>query len=189
MQQLLPGLVLFFGMHSISIAALPFRNRLAAKSELGWKALYATVSLIGIVLMTRGYVDLKQVPTLLYVSPGWMRDVAAVLLLPTFVLFFAPYFPGRIKSTFGHPQLAAVKLWALAHLLVNGTLADVLVFGSFLVWAIADRVSMKSRIARPVSGAHESRFNDILVILVGLALYAATAFWLHGMLLGVAPFG
>ena len=157
MLQLLLGLVLFFGMHSMSIVALPLRDRLAAKSEIGWKSLYGIVALIGIILMARGYADLRQAPTLLYVSPVWLRHVAAVLLLPTFVLFLAPYFPGRIKSALKHPQLVAVKIWALAHLLVNGTLADVLLFGSFLLWAVAARISMKSRIARTVPGAPESR--------------------------------
>ena len=188
MRQLLLGLVLFFGMHSMSIVALPWRDKLAAKSELGWKSLYGVISLIGIVLMARGYADLRQVPTLLYVSPSWLRPVAAVLLLPTFVLFLAPYFPGRIKSAVKHPQLVAVKIWALAHLLVNGTLADMLLFGAFLLWAVADRISMKSRIARPIPGAPESRANDVVVVVVGLTLYAVTVFWLHEMLFGVRPF-
>ena len=95
MEQLILGLVLFFGMHSVSIVALPLRDRLAAKSELGWKALYAIASLIGIVLMVRGYAELRLTPTLLYGSPGWLRHVASVFLLPVFVLFLAPYFPGR----------------------------------------------------------------------------------------------
>jgi len=188
MLQLLLGLVLFFGMHSMSIVALPLRDRLAAKSEIGWKSLYGIVALIGIILMARGYADLRQAPTLLYVSPVWLRHVAAVLLLPTFVFFLAPYFPGRIKSALKHPQLVAVKIWALAHLLVNGTLADVLLFGSFLLWAVAARISMKSRIARTVPGAPESRANDFVIVVVGLAVYAVTVLWLHEMLFGVRPF-
>ncbi len=188
MRQLLLGLVLFFGMHSVSIAALPLRDKLAAKSELGWKSLYGVVSLIGIVLMVRGYADLRQAPTLLYVSPSWLHYVAGVLLLPIFVLIQVPYLPGRIKSAVKHPQLAAVILWALAHLLVNGTLADVLLFGSFLLWAVADRISVKSRIARPIPGAPESRANDVVVVVVGLTVYAATILWLHEMLFGVRPF-
>lgn len=188
MGQLLIGLVLFFGMHSVSIVARPLRDRLAAKSELGWKSLYAIVSLIGIVLMARGYADLRQAPTLLYEAPGWLRHVSALVLLPVFVLFLAPYFPGRIKTAVAHPQLVAVKLWALAHLLVNGTLADVLLFGSFLLWAVADRISMKHRNARPVPAASESAANDFIVIALGIVLYAATAMWLHETLFGIAPF-
>jgi uncharacterized membrane protein len=188
MEQLILGLVLFFGMHSVSIVALPLRDRLAAKSEPGWRAVYAVVSLIGIVLVARGYGELRQAPTVLYDSPVWLRHVAAVFLLPIFVLFLAPYFSSRIKSATKHPQLLAVKLWAAAHLLVNGTVADVLLFGSFLVWAVADRISMKSRPASPVTSAPESAANDIVLVVVGLALYAAMVFWLHEVAFGVRPF-
>lgn len=189
MMSLLVGLVLFFGIHSVSIVAPPLRDRLAAKSDLGWKAFYSVISLIGIVLVVKGYGDLRETPTLLYESPVWLRHVAALLLLPVFVLFLAPYFPGKIKNAVGHPQLVAVKLWALAHLLVNGALADVLLFGAFLVWAVADRISMKGRAMRPLPGAPASKANDAIILAVGLALYAATAFWFHEILLGVRPFG
>ncbi|OEY65989.1 NnrU family protein [Marinobacter sp. X15-166B] len=189
MSLLVIGLVLFFGMHSISIVALPVRDKLAAKSEPGWKLIYSVVSIVGLVLMAKGYADLRQVPTHLYVPPLWMRPVAAILLLPTFVLILAPYFPGRIKNLVSHPQLVAVKLWAVAHLLVNGTLADLLLFGSFLLWAVADRVSMKTRIARPVPGVPTSRMNDVIVVVGGIALYGAIVVWLHEMLFGVRPFG
>jgi len=187
MQQLLSGLVLFFGLHSISIVALPLRDKLAAKSALGWKLFYGLASLIGIVLIARGYADLRQTPTVLYVSPVWLRHVAALFLLPVFVLFIAPYFPGRITSAIRNPQLEAVKAWALAHLMVNGTMADVLLFGSFLLWAVADSISMKNRTARPLPGTPESTVNDIIIIVVGLALYLATLFWLHEELIGVRP--
>jgi len=109
-------------------------------------------------------------------------------MLPVFTLFIAPYFPGRIKTALKHPQLIAVKTWALAHLLINGNLADVLLFGSFLIWAIVDRISMKSRDARPLPGAPESPMNDIIIVVVGLALYGAFAFWLHEAMLGLSPF-
>jgi uncharacterized membrane protein len=188
MLQLLIGIALFFGMHSISIVAEPMRDRFVARSELGWKAFYALVSLFGIVLIVRGYADLRQTPTVLYLPPVWLRHVASVLLLPIFVLFLAPYFPGKIKSATKHPQLAAVKLWALAHLLVNGTLADVLLFGSFLVWAVADRMSMKRRVARPIAGAPESKANDFILVVIGLLIYAAFVLWLHEILVGRRPF-
>ncbi len=188
MEQLILGLVLFFGMHSVSIVALPLRDRLVAKSEPGWRAVYAVASLIGIVLVARGYGELRQAPTVLYDSPVWLRHVAAVFLLPTFVLFLAPYFSGQIKRVTKHPQLVAVKIWAVAHLLVNGTVADVLLFGSFLVWAVADWISMKGRPARPVTSAPESAANDIVLVVIGLALYAAVVFWLHEIAFGVRPF-
>lgn len=189
MVQLLLGIVLFFGMHSASILALPMRDRIAAKSELGWKVVYAVASLAGIVLMVKGYAALRLDPTVLYVPPVWLRHLAALLMLPAFAFFIAPYFPGRIKTALKHPQLVAVKLWALAHLLVNGTLADVLLFGSFLIWAVVDRISLKSRPARPLPGAPQSGFNDVIVVVVGLGLYVVFAFWLHASLIGVRPFG
>ena len=188
MLQLLMGIVLFFGMHSASIVALPVRDRVVANSENAWKGIYTLVSLVGIVLMVRGYAELRSTPTVLYVTPFWMRHVAALLLLPVFVFFVAPYFPGRIKTALKHPQLAAVKLWALAHLLVNGMLADVLLFGSFLVWAVVDRISLKSRPQRPLPGAPESGANDIIAVVIGLALYFVFVFWAHEWLIGMRPF-
>jgi uncharacterized membrane protein len=188
MAQLILGLVLFFGIHSVSIVALPLRDNFAAKSELGWKAFYAIVSLVGIILVVRGYAELRSAPTILYVSPVWLRHVAAVFLLPIFVLFLAPYFPGRITAAIKHPQLVAVKLWSVAHLLVNGTVADVLLFGSFLVWGVADTISMKSRPTRPVLGTRASAANDIVLVVAGLALYAAMVLWLHEVAFGVRPF-
>ena len=188
MLQLLSGLVLFFGMHSMSVVALPLRDRLAAKSEIGWKLTYGVVSLVGLILMSRGYAELRLTPTILYVAPVWLYHVAAVLLLPTFVLFLAPYFPGRISSATKHPQLVAVKLWAVSHLLVNGTSADMLLFGSFLLWAVADRISMKRRATRAVPGMPESKTNDVIAVVLGLIVYAATVSWFHEMLFGVRPF-
>lgn len=188
MAQLLLGILLFFGMHSMSIVALPLRDKLAAKSENLWKLVYAVVSLIGLVLIIRGYADLRLTPTILYVAPVWLRHVAALVLLPVFVLFLAPYFPGRISRATKHPQLVAVKLWAVSHLLVNGGLADVLLFGSFLLWAVADRISMKHRVTRTVPGVPESTANDVIATVLGLAAYAAFVFWLHELLLGVRPF-
>ncbi|MCG8325349.1 MAG: NnrU family protein [Thiotrichales bacterium] len=188
MQQFIAGLVLFFGMHSMSIIALPLRDRFAAKSEIGWKVLYGSVSLVGIILISKGYADLRQAPAFLYISPAWLHHVAAILLLPTFVLFLAPYFPGRLSNAVKHPQLFAVQIWAVSHLLVNGALADVLLFGSFLLWATADRISMENRATRSIPGVPQSKTNDVIVVVAGLAIYAAIVFWLHEMLLGVKPF-
>ena len=189
MTLLLIGLVVFLGMHSISIFAEGFRNRMAAKSEIGWMAVYGMVSLIGIVLVARGYAQARVEPTLLYVTPTWFRHVAALLLLPVFILFFAPYFPGRIQAVTKHPQLIAVKLWAVAHLLVNGMLADVVLFGAFLAWAVFDRISMKRRTARAVPGLPKAGMNDIIVVVLGLGAYIVFVLWLHLAWIGVAPFG
>lgn len=188
MLQLLLGLVLFFGIHSVSIVALPLRDKLAIQSEIGWKLFYSIISLLGIVFMVRGYADLNLAPTVLYTSPVGLRYVAIILLLPTFILSLAPYFPGRISRTVKHPQLVALMIWALAHLLVNGALADALLFGSFLLWAVMDRISMTKRPSRPVLGMPQSGANDIILIVAGLALYAVFVFGLHEVLFGVRPF-
>lgn len=188
MPQLLFGLALFLGVHSISIFAEGFRDRMAAKSEIGWKAIYSILSLAGLVLVARGYAEARLDPTVLYIPPMWLRHVAALLLLPVFILFYAPYFPGRIKTATKHPQLVAAKLWALSHLLVNGTLADVLLFGSFLAWAVVDRISLKRRTPRAVIGAPPKPWNDAILVVFGLVTYGVFVYWAHAALFGVAPF-
>jgi len=187
MTQLIAGIAVFFGIHSISVFALPLRDRLAAKSDIGWKLFYSVLSLIGLVLMIRGYAELRSAPSVLYTTPFWLRHVAAVLLLPVFILFFAPYFPGRIKTATKHPQLFAVILWSVSHLLINGMLADVLLFGSFLLWAIMVWASMSRRPTRAVPGAPPSKLNDIILVVIGLGLYALTIYWLHEWMTGIKP--
>ena len=119
----------------------------------------------------------------------WMQHVAFLLMLPVFPLTLAAYLPGRIKTAMKHPMLAAVKLWALAHLLSNGMLADVLLFGSFLAWAVWDRISLKRRLQQPISTAPPGRFNDLVAVIAGLALYAFFIFWAHRWLFGVSLLG
>jgi len=189
MWQLFLGLVLLLGMHSISIVAGGFRERMAAANEPAWKIGYSLVSLAGLILIVHGYGLARQAPDMLYTAPGWLRYVAAVLLLPLFILLLAPYLPGRISRALKHPQLAAVKLWAVAHLLVNGSVADVLLFGAFLIWAVAVRVSQKHRPARRPPGAPEMALNDIVLVVAGLGAYALFLLWLHRAWIGVAPLG
>jgi uncharacterized membrane protein len=108
-------------------------------------------------------------------------------MLPVFPLLVATYFPGRIQSLARHPMLLATILWGIAHLMANGTLADLLLFGSFLLWALADRISMTRRVQRPIQRAPPAAWNDAVALLAGLALYAGFLFGLHGWLFGVAP--
>ena len=185
MATLLIGLLIFFGIHTMSVIALPLRNRLAAKYALGWKGFYSIASVLGIALIVMGYAELRAEPTILYTTPFWMRYVAAALMLPVFIFFLASLLPGRIQATLKNPLLISTKTWALAHLLVNGALADVLVFGSFLIWAVAVRVSLKNREPRRYPRAPLSPANDAIVLIAGLALYAATILWLHEWLFGV----
>jgi uncharacterized membrane protein len=187
MTWLVLGLILFLGVHSVSIVAPAWRDAQAAKNEKAWKGLYSVIAAIGLVLIVIGYGQARQEPTWLWASPVWMRHVAWLLLLPVFPLLLAAYLPGRIKTAAKHPMLAAVKLWALAHLLVNGSVADVLLFGGFLAWAVADRISLKRRTPRPVPGAPPSAVNDVIAVVGGIALYVATLLWLHQALIGVSP--
>ena len=187
---LLLGLVVFFAAHCISIVNEPWRNRMVSKlGEVPWKGLYALVSLVGFVLIVKGYGQARLDPIVLYTPPHWFRHLAMLLLVPVFPLFLAAYFPGRIKSAAKHPMLLATKIWATAHLLVNGTLADLCLFGAFLAWAVADRISMKRRSQRALPGAPTSKANDIIVVVGGLAIYVAFVLWLHGWLIGLALIG
>jgi uncharacterized membrane protein len=186
MQQLILGLIVFLGIHSISIIAPSARDRWAAAlGANAWRGLYSLVSLAGFVLLVHGYGIARQEPVLLYAPPLWLRHVALVLMLPVFPLLFATYLPGRIKAAVKHPMLTAVKTWALAHLLANGMLADVLLFGGFLAWAVADRISMKRRVPRPISTAAPSPWNDVIAVVGGLAVYALVVLWLHRVAIGV----
>jgi uncharacterized membrane protein len=136
-------------------------------------------------MLVYGYGQARLHPTVLYTPPHWLHHVTMLLMIPVFPMLVAVYLPGRIKTTLKHPMLAAVKLWALAHLLSNGALSDVLLFGSFLAWAVVDRISLKRRAPVTVTAATHSMRNDILVVVIGLALYAAFVFGVHKWLIGV----
>jgi uncharacterized membrane protein len=183
---LLLGLVIFFGVHSVSIIDEPWRDQMVARlGEVPWKIAYTLLSLLGLVLIVRGYGQARLDPIVLYTSPTGFRHLAMLLLVPVFPLFVASSLPGRIKSAAKHPTLLATKIWAVAHLLVNGMLADVLLFGAFLAWAVADRISMKHRTQRAIPGAPPSKANDLIAVAVGLAIYVAFVLWLHGWLIGI----
>ena len=185
---LVVGLIIFLGIHSISIFAPGFRDGMAVRLGAGpWRGVYSLISLIGFALLIWGYGLARREPVVIYNPPFWTRYAAALLMLPVFPLLFAPYFPGRIKAALRHPMLVAVKLWAVAHLLSNGMLADVVLFGGFLLWAVADRISYRHRTQRPLKGAPPAPRNDIIVVVVGFVLYVLFVFWLHQKLFGVPP--
>ncbi|MFZ4757991.1 MAG: NnrU family protein, partial [Burkholderiaceae bacterium] len=138
-----------------------------------------------------GYGLTRQAPVELWSPPVWTRHIAALLMLVSFVLLAASYVPGtRIKAAVHHPMVLGTKVWAFAHLVSNGRLADMVLFGAFLVWSIVLYAASRRRdrrlgtryIAGPAS-------RDVIAIVVGAALYGAFAFWLHGLLIGVMPFG
>ena len=184
---LILGLLLFLGAHSVSIFAPAWRDAMAARSEAAWKGGYTLVSIAGFALIIVGWGIARSQPVVLYTPPGGLRHLAAALMLPVFPLLLATYLPGRIRTATRHPTLVATKLWALAHLLANGTAADVALFGGFLAWAVADRISMKRRTQRALPAAPPGRWNDAIAVVAGLAIYAAFVFDLHGRLFGAAP--
>ena len=190
MATLIFGLILFLGVHSLSIVNEPWRDRMVARiGELPWKGVYSILALAGLILIVSGYGAARQDPMVLYVPPLWLRHLAALLMVFAFPILLAAYLPGKIKAATKHPMLVATKLWAVAHLLANGTLADVVLFGGFLAWAVADRISMKHRVQRPIPGAAPSKWNDAIAVVGGLGLYAAFVLGLHQWLFGVSPIG
>lgn len=186
MALLVLGLVLFLGVHSVRIFASAWRERMIARlGEKRWRGVYTLVSFAGLAAIVWGYGQARMQPTILYVPPVWGRHLVPLLLLPIFVLFASANLPGRIKGAVKHPMLTAVGLWGLSHLLANGTLADVLLFGGFAAWAILDRISVARRPAPAVAAG--SAKNDVVAVVSGLAIYAVTVFFLHEWLIGVSP--
>jgi uncharacterized membrane protein len=191
MLQLILGLILFLGTHSVSIVRPDWRSRVVARvGEVPWRLGYSVVSVLGLVLIVLGYGAARvSDPVLLYQPPVWMRHVSLLVMLPVFTLVLAAYLPGRIQRALKHPMLLGVKLWAIAHLLANGTLADVVLFGGFLAWAVADLVSLKRRETPTVPRAPEGKWNDLIAVVGGLAVYVAFILFLHRWLMGVSPIG
>ena len=154
----------------------------------GYRALFSVVSLLGLALVVWGFAKAPVVQ--IWAPPVWTRHLALLLMLPVFPLLFAAYLPGKIKAKVRHPMLAAIKFWALAHLIANGDLASIILFGSFLAYAVVDRILVKRRggaeLVLAVSEA-DARRNDLISLGAGLALYVAFLFWLHPLLIGVSP--
>ncbi|MBI5109820.1 MAG: NnrU family protein [Rhodocyclales bacterium] len=192
MTPLILGLLLFLGVHSVRIVADSWRAaQIARIGEMRWKGVYSLASAVGLGLIVWGYGAARMEPAVLWPSPLWTRHVAALLTLPAFILLVAAYLPGsHIKARVGHPMVAGVKLWALAHLLANGTLADALLFGAFLAWAIADFIVARRR-DRIAGRTHRvcCWTRDASVVAVGTLAWTVFALWGHAWLIGVAPFG
>jgi len=192
MTLLILGLLVFLATHSTRIVADDWRAATIARvGEKPWKGIYSLLSIAGFALIVIGYGAARQSPVVLYVPPVWTRHLAALLTIPAFVLLVAAYVPGNaLKRAVGHPMVAGVKLWALAHLLANGTLADVLLFGGFLVWAVFSFTAARRRDRRAGVTYPAGRGSRTAVtVVVGLLAWGAFAFALHRPLIGVAPFG
>jgi uncharacterized membrane protein len=192
MSALILGLLLFLGMHSSRIFAEGWRTQvIAQRGPNAWKGLYTVVSLVGFGLINWGYGQARLAPQVLWASPLWTRHLAALLVLVAMVLLMAAEVPGNsIKARLHHPMVLGVKVWALAHLLANNTVADLLLFGSFLLWSVLDFRSsrQRDRAAGTVYPAGKPGATA-LTVAAGVAVWAVFAFWLHAVLFGVRPFG
>jgi uncharacterized membrane protein len=187
---LLSGLLLFLGLHSLRIFADRWRGvQITRLGEGTWKALYTVLSLAGFALIVIGYGRTRIDPVVLWTPPLWTYHLAIALTLPAFILIVAGNVPrNHLRAWLGHPMLAGTKLWALAHLISNGRLGDVLLFGGFLVWAIACFVSARRRDRRAgVAYARGSSKGSAIVAIVGIGFWALFAFVLHAWLIGVNP--
>lgn len=189
---LILGLVLFLGVHSTRIVADGWRTTTIARiGTTPWKGLYALASIAGFVLLVWGFALARRQPVFLWESPMALRHLAGALMVVAFILLVATYVPrNAIKARVHHPMVLAVKVWAVAHLLANGNLADVLLFGSFLVWAV---FSFRAARARDRAAATVyppgTASGTAITVGVGSAVWVAFAFWAHGLLFGVRPFG
>jgi uncharacterized membrane protein len=192
MTYLILGLIVFLGLHSTRIVADDWRTAQVKRlGENAWKGIFFLLSIAGFGLIAWGFGQARQEPVTLWAAPLAMRHVAALLTLVAFVLLAAAYVPrNAIKSRLHHPMLLAVKVWAFAHLVSNGTLADLLLFGAFLAWAVPCFIAAKKRDrAAGRQYAAGTAGGTAATVVAGSAAWVAFAFWGHAMLIGVRPFG
>ncbi|MFC3853284.1 NnrU family protein [Salinispirillum marinum] len=186
------GLILFLGIHSVRLVSDSARDHWMNRLGEGpWKGLYTVISLVGFVLIIWGYGLARQNMVWLWVPPVALAHIAALLMLFSFIFLVAAFVPGtHIKARLGHPMVLGVKVWALAHVLSNGTLADVILFGSFLVWSVAIYAKARRRDrANGVTYKAISAQRDAIAVVIGLVAWGVFALFLHGWLIGVKPFG
>jgi uncharacterized membrane protein len=187
MMLLIAGIVAFLGVHLLP--TMPgLREKLVSRlGKSGYKALFSLVSVAAFVLLVYGFARAPVIQV--WSPPRWTRWVAIILMLPAFIFLVAAYVPGEIKAKIKHPFLVAIKTWAIAHLIANGDLASIILFASFLAYAVYDRITLKRREARgliTVTVRGPPR-NDAIAVLLGTALYVAFLIWLHPLLIGTAP--
>ena len=190
MALLVIGLLIFFLAHAVPTLPELRRSLVGQLGEGGYKAAFSIVSVVGLALIVLGFGRVQSVPGQnpeIWIPPAWTRHLAFILMMPAMILLVATYVPSRLRSTTRHPMLIAIKLWAGSHLMANGDLASMLLFGSFLGFAGYDRITAEQRAA---PGRTESRgsgvVNDIIVVLAGLGLYTFMLLVGHARLIGVA---
>lgn len=192
MNYLVLGLVIFLGVHSVRMVADDWRTRTRARmGELAYKGVYSLVSALGLGLVIWGFGLARETPVMLWMPPRGMRHAAALLTLLSFVLLAAAYVPGNaIRARFHHPMLLGVKTWALGHLLANGSIAHLVLFGAFLAWSVLCFIAARRR--DRVLGtvyAPGNTASTVLTVVLGVLGWALFAFVLHGLLIGMRPFG
>ena len=188
MLPLILGLILFFAVHLVPTSPSLRAGLVERFGEPAYKIGFAVLSLIGFVLIVVGYHKLQLMPgknPVLWDPPAWTRHIAFLLMVPSLILLVAAFVPSRIRTAAKHPMLAAIKFWALAHLLVNGDLGSLVLFGSFLAFAVYDRIAVKQRPDKLPPSPPPGVLNDGLVVVGGLALFALILVWGHGALIGV----
>lgn len=190
MGMLILGLVLFLGAHSTRIVADGWRTAMVRRlGEARWKGLVALLSIVGLGLVVWGFGLARKQPVELWWPPFFMRHVAWLLTLVSFILLAAAYVPrNAIKARLRHPMVLGVMVWALAHLLANGNVAHGVLFGSFLVWAALSFRAARGR--DRASGAiypAGTASGTVMAVVVGIAAWAGVAFWAHGLLIGIRP--
>jgi uncharacterized membrane protein len=185
------GLVLFLGIHTVTTQRELRARAIASFGEGGYKIFYALVSLAGLALIVWGFADYRATDWIqVWTPPKALKHLTVALMLPAVILVVASYIRGRIYTALKHPMLAGVKLWAAAHLIANGDLGSIILFGSFLGWAVFDRISLKHRAGPgappiPVGGLG----NDLIAVAVGIVAYLALAFAFHPVVIGVPVIG
>ena len=189
---LILGLGIFLGLHSVRIWGDDWRcAQISRHGERAWKGAFALLSLLGFGLLVWGFGLARQASTVVWSPPVAMRHVAALLTLIAFIFLAAAYMPrNAIKARLHHPMILGVKVWAFAHLLANGKLADVVLFGSFLAWSIfCFRAARQRDRAAATSYPAGTTGGTLASVAAGLAAWVLFTFWLHGLLIGVRPFG
>lgn len=185
------GIIIFLGMHLVRVVAPGFRAGIIDSRGKGtWMGLYTIVSLVGLCLIIYGFGQARGETGMLYDPPIFLRHIALLLMLVAFIVLAAGFLPaGRIAVALKHPQVLSIKIWALAHLLANGETSSVLLFGSFLAWAVILRISLKrrERAGGKVLPVFKSARNDVLAVVIGLVAFVLFVWKLHELLIGVQP--
>ena len=188
MVYLVLGLLVFLGTHSLRIGGDARRDAMRASlGEIRFKIGYSLLSLLGFCLLIYGFGVARETPLVLWTLPPGMRHLNFLLTLIAMVLVVAAYVPrNSIRARLRHPMVLSVKVWALAHLLVNGTLAHLVLFGGFLLWSVlVFRSSRQRDRALQTEYAAGEVVPTAITVGLGLLLWLLMAGWLHGILIGV----